>query len=291
MPGMHERDVEHLCLCLHCHGRFRSCGIRNTVSTTNAVEIDDDDELEKGGNVEMEHVNDPDREEQEMIDKVKMDEVQTALQSQIVPDDEEEEISQEHIEDLKKKSSESREENQDLFTPSFATDEVDYERDSQAPEIEEIIDELEAINKSTAEFTRTSDKVIEGIETEDQETEAKSGRIDDEDYENAGPKSFNPEEHLANHELPKWCRYPEPVPSDSQDEAGCQDTGKGSSGPMDRYVIRCMAQVIKLFLKKRLDVVSDFAKGVSNGFDEDDMPKGPTEKQMQALAKAKSQFS
>eukprot|EP00913_Durusdinium_trenchii_P034885 g32632.t1 len=37
----------------------------------------------------------------------------------------------------------------------------------------EIIDELEAINKSTAEFTRTSDKVIEGIETEDQETEAK----------------------------------------------------------------------------------------------------------------------
>ena len=117
----------------------------------------------------MEHVNDPDREEQEMIDKVKMDEVQTALQSQIVPDDEEEEISQEHIEDLKKKSSES--------------------------------------------------------------------------------------------------------------------------GPMDRYVIRCMAQVIKLFLKKRLDVVSDFAKGVSNGFDEDDMPKGPTEKQMQALAKAKSQFS
>ena len=135
-----------------------------------------------------------------------------------------------------------------MFTPSFDAGEVDYERDSQAPEIEETIDELEAINKSTAEFTRTPDKVIEEIETEDQETETKSGRIDDEDdedYESAGPRSFNPEEHLANHELPKWCRYPEPVPFDSQDEAGCQDTGRGSSGLMDRYVIRCIAQVIK----------------------------------------------
>ena len=192
-------------------------------------------------------MNGPDREEQEMIDKVKMDEVKTALQSQIVPDDEEEEISQEHIEDLKKQSSESRrEENQDLFTPSMM-----LVKSSQAPEI----------------------------------------------------RSFNPEEHLANHELPKWFRYPEPVPFDSQDEAGCQDTGKGSSELMDRYVIRCMAQVIKpmytsfhqtgvtifreTFLKKRLDVMSDFTKGVSNGFDEDDMPKDPTEQQMQVFAKSK----
>ena len=44
-------------------------------------------------------MNDPDKEEQEMIDKVKMDKVKSALQSQIVPDDEEEEISQEHIEE------------------------------------------------------------------------------------------------------------------------------------------------------------------------------------------------
>ena len=90
-------------LRLHCHGRFHSCGIRNTVSTS-----DDDDEVEKGDDVEMEQVNDPDKEEQDVIDKVKMDEVKTALQSQIEPDDDEEEISQEHIEDLKKKSSESR---------------------------------------------------------------------------------------------------------------------------------------------------------------------------------------
>ena len=86
-------------LCLHCHGRFHSCGARNTLSTSNVVEIDDDDEVEKGDDVETEHVNDPDKEEQEMIDKVKMDKVKSALQSQIVPDDEEEEISQEHIEE------------------------------------------------------------------------------------------------------------------------------------------------------------------------------------------------
>ena len=40
-------------LCLHCHGRFHSCGIRNTVSASNVAEIDDDDEVEKGDDVEM----------------------------------------------------------------------------------------------------------------------------------------------------------------------------------------------------------------------------------------------
>ncbi|CAK9047490.1 unnamed protein product, partial [Durusdinium trenchii] len=84
--------------------------------------------VEKGDDVEMEQVNDPDKEEQDVIDKVKMDEVKTALQSQIEPDDDEEEISQEHIEDLKKKSSESRkEESQEISTPSYDADEVDYE--------------------------------------------------------------------------------------------------------------------------------------------------------------------
>ena len=43
----------------------------------------------------------------------------------------------------------------------------------------------------------------------------------------------------------------------------------------------------ELFSKKRLDVMSDFTKGVSNGFDEGGMPKDPTEKQMQAFAKSK----
>ena len=70
----------------------------------------------------------------------------------------------------------------------------------------------------------------------------------------------------------KWCRYPEPLPFDSQDEAGCQDT---------------VARFKELFIRKRLDVMSDFTKGVFNGFDEDDVPKDPTEEQMQAFAGAK----
>ena len=75
----------------------------------------------------MKELNDPDKEEQEIIDKAKMGEVKTALQSQIIPDDDEEEVSQEHIEDFtKRKNLESKKE------PSFDVDEVDYERNSQA---------------------------------------------------------------------------------------------------------------------------------------------------------------
>ena len=43
----------------------------------------------------------------------------------------------------------------------------------------------------------------------------------------------------------------------------------------------------ELFSKKRLDVMSDFTNGVHNGFDDDDMPKDPTEKQMQDFARWK----
>ena len=69
---------------------------------------------------------------------------------------------------------------------------------------------------------------------------------------------------------------------------------------MGRYLIRCTAQVIKpmytsyhqtgiakfrrYFAKKRLDVMSDFTNGVDNGFDDDDMPNDPTEKQMEDFA-------
>ena len=113
------------------------------------------------------------------------------------------------------------------------------------------------------------------------------GRTNEEDYDGSGPRSFDPEEHLANHELPRWCRYPEPIPLDLQDEAGCQDTGKGSSGLMDRYVVRCMSQLMtpmyrsyhqmsiaefkQQFMRKRLDVMSDFTRGVFNGFDKSRM--------------------
>lgn len=40
----------------------------------------------------------------------------------------------------------------------------------------------------------------------------RSERTKDEDYEDHEPKSFDPEEHLANHELPRWWRYPGTIP-------------------------------------------------------------------------------
>ena len=141
---------------------------------------------------------------------------------------------------MKKKDLESkREEGHELFTPTFDVGEVDYERDSQTPEVEEVIDEQDAINKSAAEFNRTSDKVVEEVEAEDQDTKLDDGGNDDDDYGREGAKSYHPDEHLANHELPTWCTL------DSQDEAGCQDTITGSSGLMDRYLVRRMAQIIK----------------------------------------------
>ena len=90
-------------LCLHCHGRFLSCGVRNTVSTNTVIEIDDD-EVEKVDDVEMERPDDPDKQGQESIDKAKVDVVKTALQSHIDIDEDDEEISQEHIDSLKKSS-------------------------------------------------------------------------------------------------------------------------------------------------------------------------------------------
>ena len=74
--------------------------------------------------------------------------------------------------------------------------------------------------------SRSSDKVIEEIEATDQEMERKSERTNEEDYEDAGPRSFDPEENLANHELPKWCRYPGPIPFDLQEEADAKILGK-----------------------------------------------------------------
>ena len=63
-----------LTLCLHCHGRFFSCGSRNTVSTDTVIEIDDDDEeAEKKGDPEAKETSDTDKEEQEIIDKAKME--------------------------------------------------------------------------------------------------------------------------------------------------------------------------------------------------------------------------
>ena len=106
-----------------------------------------------------------------------------------------------------------------------------------------MIDEIDAIYRSTTEFPKSSDKVIEEVETEDRKTRSKSERTNGEDYESSRPRSFDPE-RLAKHELPKWRRYPESIPFDLQEEAGRQDIGKGSSGLMGRYVVRCMSQLI-----------------------------------------------
>ena len=289
-------------MCLHCHGRFFSCGVKNVITTSTTIEIDDD-EVEVVDDVEMEQPKGPEKEEQENIDQAKMDEIKTALQSQIEHDDEDEEVSLEFIDNLTKNLDALKGKGHEVSTPSFDADEVDYGRDSQAPEIEEVIDEVDAIYRSTTEFPKSSDKVIEEVETEDQKAKFKKGRTHEEEYEGVGPRSMDPDVHLANHELPKWCRYPEPVPYDLQDEAGCQDTGKGSSGLMDRYVVRYMPQLMtpmyrsfhqtgitefkQHFMRKRLDAMSDFTNGVFNGFDKEDMPLDPTEEQMQNFADSK----
>ena len=140
------------------------------------------------------------------------------------------------------------------------------------------------------------------MEIEDPESKHDDEGVDDDDRDDEGPKSYHPDEQLANHELPKWCRYPEPIPFDSQDEAGCQDTVTGSSELMDRYLVRRMAQIIKpmhtsyhqtsiakfraTFARKRLDVMSDFTNGVHNGFNDDDMPNDPTDQQMEEFAES-----
>ena len=48
-----------------------------------------------------------------------------------------------------------------------------------------------------------------------------------------------------------------------------------------------IAEFKQHFIRKRLDVMSDFTKGVHNGFDKDDMPIDPTEEQMQKFADSK----
>ena len=123
-------------MCLHCHERLHSCTIKNTVATTTTIEIYDD-EVKVVDDVEMEPAKDPAKEEQETIDKLKMNEVKTALRSQIERDDENEEVSLEFIDNIMKNSDAQKGEGQEVYTPSFDVDDVDYDRDSQAPEIEE----------------------------------------------------------------------------------------------------------------------------------------------------------
>ena len=114
-------------------------------------------------------------------------------------------------------------------------------------------------------------------------------------------RSFDPDIGLPNQELPNWCRFPEPVRFDLQDEAGCQDGGKGSSGLMDRYIVRCVTQLIAplhksyhllsivdfktLFRRKGLDVMAQIP---FSGLDDDGMPLDPTDEQMQTFATHRS---
>ena len=69
---------------------------------------------------------------------------------------------------------------------------------------------------------------------------------------------------------------------------------------MDRYVVRCMSQMIAPMYRSYhqtaitefkqqfiLDVMSEFTNGVFNGFDKDEMPLDPTVEQMRAFANTK----
>ena len=109
-------------LCLHCHEHFFSCGIRNTISTDEVIEIDDnDEEAEIKNDPETENADDPGHEEQKIFDKAKMDEVKSAVQSQIMPDEDDDEMNQENIEDFLKEKDQGprKEEGHELFTPTF----------------------------------------------------------------------------------------------------------------------------------------------------------------------------
>ena len=133
-----------------------------------------------------------------------MEEVKTVLQSQITSDDEDEEVSLQFIDEIVANSAAQKGESQtDVYTPSFAEDEwtmTGNHRRLRSKRWSMMLIQSTKL-KSTTEFPKSSDKVIEEVEAENQQWKFKSGRTSEEDYEGSGPRSFDPEEHLANHEL------------------------------------------------------------------------------------------
>lgn len=176
----------------------------------------------------MEQPKGPAKEQKDKIDEEIMKGVKNVPQSKITDDDEDDEgVDLKFIDQIVALSAANKNNQQaEAHTPSFDEDGVDYDRDSLTPEIEEEIVEMEAILKSTVERPMSDDKVIEDVEVEPTEQELRRGRADNEEHDPDEPRSFDPDVGLPNAELPKWCRFPEPVPSDLQEESGCQDTGK-----------------------------------------------------------------
>ncbi|CAK9059553.1 unnamed protein product [Durusdinium trenchii] len=85
----------------------------------------------------MKQPKDPAKEQQDIEDEEKMKEVKGAMQSKItIDDDDDEEISLEYIDEIMKKAT------------------VDCDRDSLVPEIEEVIDDVDAVYKSAIEFPK-----------------------------------------------------------------------------------------------------------------------------------------
>ena len=134
----------------------------------------------------------------------------------------------------------------DIHTPSFDEDEVDYDRDLLAPVIEEEIDQMEAIRKSAVEHP-LSTKIGRSrtLKSSPQNRNSNKDELTINDMIQMNPDLWTPTSAFPTTSDPsdKWRRFPEPVPFGLQEESGCQDAGKGSSGLKDRYVMRCVAYV------------------------------------------------
>ena len=119
-------------------------------------------------------------------------------------------------------------------------------------------------------------------------------------YAQHGATEFNPEEGRDNEDLPIYCRVPEPRIYAHQERAYCQDVSMNASGLMDRYVVKCVLNMISLMYKsyyctsltdfkanwkrKRLDVISKFGTGDSTEIDDDGRPLDPTDDMMLIFA-------
>lgn len=75
---------------------------------------------------DTEQLKNAEEEAQDIIDEGKMEEIKTVLQSQIVSADEDEEVSLQFLEEIMANSAAQRDQSKDdVYTPTFAEDEVD----------------------------------------------------------------------------------------------------------------------------------------------------------------------
>lgn len=138
------------------------------------------------------------------------------------------------------------------------------------------MDDLEAIKKGTYRHSDRLEYVAKGRDptrTGPETQNQKKGR-DHEDYDwyqGHGPKGFDPDDYKDNVDLPNWCQLPEEILIDQGVMAVCEDIGRGPHTLMDRYLIRCMCQIVVpiyrsfhqtkvsdskcKFMQKRMDVL------------------------------------